>query len=171
MRFTIKFIATTLFVLIVGNGLYVSYPAIHALQKDSRNESVHIVAYLWAGIDPRTLVIDIWSLERGASMADVDRSFLDIASALKGRLFSRVYLSYRGSSRFMISGNYFQKLGQEREWQNPVFTMRTMAENMLTMDGTNAFNSWTGGLIGVVGKQMEDHNRLHEAWYIDDFYN
>ena len=59
-------------------------------------------------------------------------------------------------------------LGQEYEKQNPVYTMRTFPENVYGVDGTQAFGSWTGGLLGVLGKQMGDFSELHKQWYIAD---
>ena len=46
--------------------------------------------------------------------------------------------------------------------------MRTFPENVYALDGAKAFPSWTGGLIGVTGKQMEDFAEFHKQWYIYD---
>ena len=46
--------------------------------------------------------------------------------------------------------------------------MRTLPENVFKMDGTAAFGTWTGGWLGVVGKQMEDFSEFHKQWYISD---
>ena len=52
--------------------------------------------------------------------------------------------------------------------QNPVYTLRSLPQNVYNLDGTQAFSTWTGGLIGVVGKQMEDLSEFHKQWYIND---
>jgi hypothetical protein len=46
--------------------------------------------------------------------------------------------------------------------------MRTFSENLVTPDGQRAFPVWTGGLLGVLQKQMEDFNEFHQRWYIRD---
>ena len=46
--------------------------------------------------------------------------------------------------------------------------MRTFPENVYRPDGARAFDSWTGGVLGVLGKQMEDFNEFHKQWYIED---
>jgi len=56
----------------------------------------------------------------------------------------------------------------EYESQNPVYTIRTFPENLYTIDGKNVYGEWTGGLLGVVTKQMEDFNDFHKKWYIDE---
>ncbi|RCS20958.1 hypothetical protein DUT91_25205 [Phyllobacterium salinisoli] len=66
-----------------------------------------------------------------------------------------------------MHGAYFNTLGVERNTQNPVYTIRTMPENMMDMEGRPAFSTWTGGLLGVMGKQMEDHQAMHRSWYLD----
>ncbi|MCY0146974.1 hypothetical protein OEG84_04385 [Hoeflea sp. G2-23] len=156
--------------VILGNGLYITYPAYSAIAKDPRNSAVLMVPYLRAGLDPSTLVIDIWRLTPTTSMADVDRILLDVAAGLKGRSFSKVYLAYRGAARLSFDGRYFRTLGEERDWQNPVYTIRTMPENARKMDGTRAFSSWTGGMLGVVNAQMKDHQQMHRIWYFDDIH-
>lgn len=46
--------------------------------------------------------------------------------------------------------------------------MRNFPENLYRPDGQRAFGSWTGGLLGVVGKQMEDFREFHKQWYVED---
>ncbi|MGW6778320.1 hypothetical protein ACWF50_09740 [Brucella pseudogrignonensis] len=153
--------------LVIGNATYVSIPSWSAKSNDPRNEKVTILAHLRWGIDPTTLVIDVLDIEPTASMMDVDRSLFDIADALKGRSFQHVELAFRGKSKFRMKGTYFRTIGLERNFQNPVYTIRTMAENIQNLNGSPAFSTWTGGLLGVMGRQMEDHNELHQRWYIE----
>ncbi|OEC97867.1 MULTISPECIES: hypothetical protein [unclassified Rhizobium] len=151
----------------VVNFFYVTWPAYAAKAGDPRNKDVAMVAHLRWGIDPTTVVIDLWNVSSTASMADVDRAMLDIAAALKDRSFTTVQLAYRGITKFQMSGSYFHQLGDERDWQNPLYTIRTMPSNLLDPNGISAFGTWTGGLLGVMGKQMEDHENMHRKWYLD----
>lgn len=59
-------------------------------------------------------------------------------------------------------------MGVEYGTQNPVYTMRTFPENLYRPDGTAAFGTWTGGLFGVLGKQMEDFIEFHKQWYVNE---
>ncbi|MBU0899170.1 MAG: hypothetical protein KKB03_04225 [Nanoarchaeota archaeon] len=72
------------------------------------------------------------------------------------------------SVHFKITGDYFCTLGKEYSWQNPVYTMRTFPENLMNPDGSRAYPEWTGGFIGVMGKQVEDFNDFHKKWWLDD---
>jgi hypothetical protein len=168
MRKTIVILLLALCAAVVANLFLVTLPSFERLSADHRNAKVKIIAYLRWGVDPSTLVVDLWNVDGEASIADVDRCLLDIAAAVKDRDFTNVQLAHRMSVRFQITGSYFKTLGMEREWQNPVYTMRTMPENMRTPEGLPAFGQWTGGLLGVLNKQMEDHQALHRRWWLND---
>ena len=101
-------------------------------------------------------------------MVDVFRRLLKAAEALKDRDYARVYLSSHGKEKFYLEGAYFKQIGEERNFQNPVYTIRTFPENVYRLDGTRAFGSWEGGFIGVMGQQMNDANDLQKEWWVDD---
>jgi hypothetical protein len=122
-------------VLIVGaNAAMVTWPAYRAQSTDQRNSKVSLFAYDQYGVNPNAIVLDLWRVDPDASMADVDRTLLDTAKALTDRHPNSVRLAYRGISRFEMEGDYFNRLGKERDWQNPIYTIRTMAENLYTLD-------------------------------------
>jgi hypothetical protein len=50
----------------------------------------------------------------------VFRVFLQFAAAIKDRHFARVELAHRGTTKFVISGDYFAQLGAEYGQQNPM---------------------------------------------------
>ena len=70
-------------------------------------------------------------------------------------------------AKFVLEGDYFQTLGKEYGTQNPVYTMRTFPEKLYSPDGQRAFGRWSGGLLGIVGKQMEDFTEFHKQWYVE----
>jgi hypothetical protein len=49
-----------------------------------------------------------------------------------------------------------------------VYTVRTFPENLLTPKGSRAYSEWTGGWLGVLGKQTEDFTDFHKKWYLED---
>lgn len=74
-----------------------------------------------------------------------------------------------GKHKFYIDGEHFKKIGEEHEYQNPVYTLRTLPENIYTLDGKQAYPNWTGGVLGVMGKQMEDLNEFGKKWVLEDY--
>lgn len=135
---------------------------------DTRNKGVAVFAHYQYFVNPNVIVYDLRNVSDNTSPMDVTRVLLQFADRQKDRTFSTVELSHRGTQKFILKGEFFQKLGQEYGRQNAAYTLRTLPENVYKVDGTQAFGSWTGGLLGVFGKQMEDFSNFHRAWYLDD---
>lgn len=142
-----------------------------ALASDSRNEGLSEFAHYQWYVNPSVLVFDLRDVSGTNSEADVLRSLLQYAQAMKSRNFSKVVLAYKGDPRFMLEGSYFKKLGVEFSYQNPVYTLRTLPEHVYNLDGTPAFGTWTGGLLGVVGHQMQDLKSFGRQWFLTDAAN
>lgn len=139
------------------------------IKEDIRNNGIDISVTYGSYVNPSVLVYDLRSIEGSKSPADVFRVFLQFVDKMKSKKYDEVLLQYKGNTKFKIKGDYFQKLGEEYSFQNPVYTMRTFPENLLKSDGSKAYEEWTGGLLGVMGKQMEDFNDFHKKWYLEDY--
>jgi len=77
-----------------------------------------------------------------------------------------VILSCRGKKKFTFDGTYFKQLGQEYESQNPMYTIRTFPTHLTAMDGSKPFTEYVGGVLGVLGTEMEQFTEFNEQWYI-----
>ena len=165
-----KFLIATLllvFVLLL-NYVSLSMPANSALNEDARNAGIHTWIHYEYFINPSTLVIDLRDVDSDKSTVDVFRGLFQIAEEFEGRDFSKVYLSSKGTKKFYIQGAYFEELGSSYSYQNPMYLLRTFPENTFSTNGTKAFSTWTGGVLGVMGKQMDDLNELAQDWFIED---
>ncbi len=140
------------------------------LKSDSRNSGIRIAARYGNYLLPSLLVIDVKEVSDENSAADVFRVLLQYASEIQKMEFEKVNLNSKGKAKFYLKGDYFRELGEEYDFQNPVYTMRTFPENVYNLDGQKAFPTWTGGIIGVTGKQIEDFNEFHKQWYINDLF-
>ena len=138
------------------------------VKEDSRNLGLELSVQCENFLNPKILVIDVIKVESDKSTADVFRVFFQIAENLEGKQFDKVYLASKGKNKLYIEGEYFGVLGSSFSYQNPVYLLRTFPENTHTLDGKKAFPTWTGGLIGVTSKQMEDLNSLARDWFIED---
>jgi len=136
------------------------------LKSDPRNEGIK--ASVYSKENQSVLFFNLENISLDKSPADVFRVFLQFADKIKENVYKTVKLCFRKKVKFIIDGKYFQKIGKEFSFQNPVYTMRTFPKNLLNPDGTKAYNTWTGGLIGVLNKQMEDFNDFHKKWYLDE---
>lgn len=170
MRKLLSVFALIVCAIVAVNLAFVTVPAMVAKNHDPRNAHVRLYAHMRWGVDPTTIVADLWGVTPEASMADVDRVLFDTAEAFQNKTFSQIELAWRGSGRFLMDGDYFRQIGRERVWQNPVFVIRTLPENLKLMNGQPAFGTWTGGWLGVINQQMEDHKEFHRQWYLKELF-
>lgn len=124
--------------------------------------SVHYKTY----VNPSVLVYDLRAVAGTNSRLDVTRVLLQFAEQVKDNKFDKVELAFKGEAKFLIDGDYFQELGREYNYQNPIYTTNHMPENLRRPDDVRAFETWTGGWLGVSTKQMEDFNDFHDQWYL-----
>lgn len=166
-------ILATLILSVVGsvyaaNNQILMKPLNAVLAEDPRNTRINIESHYEHYINPSILVINIQDISGDKRPADVFRILLQYSHRIQDMDFDQVLLSSKGTTKFMLKGDYFKKIGSEYKVQNPVYTMRTFPENLYLPDGSRAFSSWSGGLLGVTQKQFEDFTEFHKQWYIED---
>lgn len=153
-----------IFAILIAYNLTVWAPVATVLGRDERNAVASVHVYRSWLIHPRDITVDLVAAD-GAATIDLTRALFQAAEALKDREFGRVILARQGKSVFMMEGAAFTQLGQEySSGQNPVYLIRTLPEQLYLPDGTAAFGSWTGGWLGVLGRQIEDVNAFGQAW-------
>lgn len=137
---------------------------------DNRNSGIKVTVHFQNYIDTSKVVFDIDSIQNSSKM-DVFRVLLNFSALKKQSDYSEIILSYKGKPKFIVPGEYFKQLGIEFGTQNPIYTIRTFPEHIENLDGSNPYEKWTGGLLGVLQKQMEDFNDFHRRWYDSDMPN
>lgn len=150
------------------NLVSVTLPVARALDQDPRNTPVHIVTYHRALVLPGTLVVDVWGTAPTATPLDVLRVLMQAAATLHERSYDTVVLAYRGRPRFTLPGFYFQQLGHDYgQGENATALIRTLPQNVRTLDGNAAFETWTGGMLGVLDRQMDDVLTFSRRWWME----
>lgn len=160
-------------ILIVISILAINYFALQRhmnsiLSGDDRNSGLKVWVHYKYFVNPTELKYDLRGISENNSTLDVTRALLQFAEKTKNREFRKVYLSYKGVDKFYLNGQYFQKLGKEYSFQNPIYTLRTMPENVHLLDGELAYGSWQGGWLGVSTKQMQDLNQFSQDWFLNE---
>lgn len=100
------------------------------LEKDPRNKGVEVSVHYKNYVNPSVRVYDLRAVAGTNSRLDVTRVLLQLAEQVKDRKFERVELAFRGEAKFLLDGDYFQELGREYNFQNPVYTTNHMRENL-----------------------------------------
>lgn len=138
------------------------------LQDDARNSVVDMNAF-YRGSD--VIVLDMQALTGSGSRLDVFRVVLQFAERVRAEDVQRLEFAFKGETRFFIAGSYFAQLGDEYSYQNVVYTIRTFPSNVYNLDGTHAYSTWTGGIIGVLKEETEDFIDFHDQWYWNQIFN
>lgn len=161
-------------IIIIVIGVYIfnyvtlTLPTDSKINEDNRNEGISIDVHYKYYVLFNTLEYNLKNVPTDKAAADVFRVFLQTASTLKDKKFKKVELSYKGTTKFILIGDYFKQLGSEFGEQNPIYTMRTFPENLYNINGEASYSKWEGGMLGVLNKQMEDFNDFNKKWYLDD---
>ena len=144
-------------------------PLQQVLVSDPRNHMVRARAHFDGWIDTHSVVFDLNDVAGETSQMDVFRVLLQYAKEQRDHRYQRIILAAYGQKKFVVPGDYFQKLGQEYDTQNPVYTVRTFSHHVSTMDGANPFPEPDGGILWVVKQEMEQFTDFNKRWYLDDF--
>lgn len=146
------------------NYVSVGSKAAGVINRDARNAGISVRAHFGYYVNPSVVVLDVRHVDQ-ASCLDALRVLFSFAGEMQHNKYSRLVLEHHGSPRFMLTGAYFQSLGSDYTGgQNPMYLIRTLPENVYYPNGQAAFGQWTGGWLGVLGKQMEDVNGFCRQW-------
>ena len=164
-------------IVIITIGVYIFnfvtliQPTMSIVNEDSRNDGISLDVHYKFYVIPNVLEINLKNVPSDKAPADIFRVFLQTSSALKDKNFDKVELKFKGTLKFILNGDYYRQLGSEFEDQNPMYTMRTLPENLYNPNGEPSYSKWEGGMLGVLGKQMEDFNDFNKKWYMDEMIN
>ena len=129
---------------------------------------VTVLSYYRYGVMPGSIVLDIRDVDIENSAAATIGGLIEFAESLSDRKFDEVVLAWRGEARFILDGDDFKTMGLEASFQNPVYTVRTLPEKLKRPNGLPAYERWNGGMLGVLGAQMDDVNAFAREWYMTD---
>ena len=161
-------VTTGVFVSTASRSVPTTSAVERAIKSDARNDGIKVSAYYRDAFSKSVVVFDIQDISGSKSRLDIFRLLLNFADEIQGELCESVDLAFRGKTKFKVEGIYFRQLGREQGVQNPAYTIRTFPENLKSLSGGRAYPEWTGGMLGVLNKQMEDFNDFHDKWYLDD---
>lgn len=89
---------------------------------------------------------------------------LQFAAKLDLTSVRRVVLARSKRHVFYIDASDLQRLADSYDGGGRVWAFNHLPESARTMSGSRAYGEWTGGLLGVLQKQMEDLDDLIRTW-------
>lgn len=140
-------------------------PVHDRLSEDYRNEDVELSVRYSYYINPKKIVISVDQCSNAAPV-DILRVLLQTAEFLENRSYSTVELHNGYDHRFTMPGYYFKELGEEYDFQNPIYTARTLPEKISKPDGTQAYSNFRSGFSGL-SEEMESFKEFTLDWCIE----
>jgi hypothetical protein len=89
---------------------------------------------------------------------------MQFADKLDLTAIRRVQLARNGRSRFYISGSDLRRLADSYAGGGRLWAFNNLPASVRRMDGTRAFDEWSGGFLGVLKEQTEDLNDFITEW-------
>jgi hypothetical protein len=155
------FVGTPLVAALIGysaNLFLLQEPVNDILRENSAFHGMKVSAHYEYWVIPGVVVYDLKGLSVRQTPIDVHTAFLEFAKKLKEKRYSRVDLSYRGTTKFSIDGASFSKLGQEYAKRNFDYVLYSFPSLFRSPDGKPQ------GATSDRDALLEFHRR----WYGDD---
>lgn len=138
------------------------------IEIDSRNDGINI-SICYEDIDNKDVIVyNFLDISGKKSRTAVFRYILQSAKELKDMSFKKVVFAHKRTQKFFIDGDYYKQLGEEYGWQNSNYTNRTFPSHIKNMDGTNAYENYSGMTNDILLQQSKDNIDFHDNWYWND---
>ena len=157
------FVGTPLVAALIGysaNLLLLQEPVNDILHENAAFHGMNVSAHYQYWVVPGVVVYDLQGLSFRQTPIDVHTAFLEFAKKLKEKRYSKVELSYKGTTKFSIDGSSFHRLGEEYEKRNFDFVLYSFARLLRPENGTHAPDD-----------RISDRDALlefHRQWYGKD---
>jgi predicted nucleic acid-binding Zn ribbon protein len=157
------FVGTPLVAALIGYGanvLLLQQPVNDILQENSALQGMKVSAHYQYWVIPGVVVYDLEELSMKQTPIDVHTAFLEFAKKLKAKRYSRVDISYRGTTKFSIDGAAFARLGEEYTKRNFEYTLYSLPRLLQPAAG-----------IKPIDPAETDRDALmefHRRWYGQD---
>ena len=157
------FVGTPLIAALIGysaNMILLQEPVNDVLRENAALRGMKVSAHYQYWVVPGVVVYDLEELSFRQTPIDVHTAFLEFAKKLKEKRYSRVDLSYRGTTKFSIDGASFTKLGEEYAKRNFDYVLYSFPRLFRAADGTQPLPSGTTERDALL--------EFHRRWYGQD---
>lgn len=157
------FVGTPLVAALIGysaNVLLLQQPVNDILRENSALRGMKVSAHYQYWVIPGVVVYDLEELSFRQTPIDVHTAFLEFAKKLKAKRYSRVDLSYKGTTKFSIDGASFARLGEEYSKRNFDYVLYSFPRLLHGTDGTPALDPRSPDRDALL--------EFHRRWYGQD---
>jgi hypothetical protein len=157
------FVGTPLVAALVGysaNLFLLQEPMNDVLKESAAFRGMNVSAHYQYWVVPGVVVYDLRELGVRQTPIDVQTALLEFAKKVKEKRYSRVELSYKGTTKFSIDGGTFAQVGREYEKHNYQYVLYRFPRLFQAEDGAK-----------VPASSLSDRDALlqfHREWYGED---
>ncbi|ACQ92695.1 hypothetical protein Tola_1069 [Tolumonas auensis DSM 9187] len=138
-------------------------PLVKVLERNEAYQGIQIHSYYYNFIAPSKVIFDVMNVEN-ASASDVFSVLIDFAIVNKDKKYQQVILAYKGNAKFILPGDYFQKLATNSNPSDPSATIKSFIAHVQNLDGANPY-SQTTDTDASLQAQFDDFNN---KWYASE---
>ena len=157
------FVGTPLVAALIGysaNLILVQEPVNDVMKENKAFAGMQVSAHYEYWVVPGVVVYDLRGLSFKQTPIDVHTAFLEFAKKVRAKRYSRVDLSYKGTTKFSIDGASFSRLGDEYAKRNFDFVLYSFPR---------LFHKANGQPAEVTGDANRDALlQFHRQWYGSD---
>ncbi|HEX6097475.1 MAG TPA: hypothetical protein VF432_14190 [Thermoanaerobaculia bacterium] len=157
------FVGTPLVAALIGysaNVLLLQQPVNDILRENAALRGMKVSAHYQYWVIPGVVVYDLEELSFRQTPIDVHTAFLEFAKKLKAKRYSRVDLSYRGTTKFSIDGDAFARLGEEYSKRNFDYVLYSFPRLFRPASGTTPLDPKAPNRDALL--------EFHRQWYGQD---
>jgi phage FluMu protein Com len=157
------FVGTPLVAALIGysaNLFLLQEPVNDILKQNAAFRGMEVSAHYQYWIVPGVVVYDLEKLTFQQTPLDVHTAFLEFAKRLKEKRYSRVDLSYKGTTKFSIDGASFARVGEEYAKRNFDYVLYSLPRLFRPAEGTKA--------IEPSAPDRDALLQFHRQWYGTD---
>lgn len=119
--------------------------------------------YVW--MSPDSIVLDLGSNHSsGVRRIDVLHLLLQFLSEIEYSGVRRVFLASEGNRIYFVEVSECEDLVESYDGGGRLWALNNCPSRVRNLDGSPAFESWSGGWLGVLKEQSEDIVTLADRW-------
>ena len=156
----IVLVGTPLVAALIGysaNLFLLQEPVNQVLKENSAFAGMQVSAHYEYWVVPGVVEYDLREVSLKQTPINVHKALLEFAKKVKDKRYSRIDLSYKGTTKFSIDGDSFQRLGTEYAKENWDFVLRSFAGLFRAESGAKTVDPARDPLV-----------QFHKQWYGND---
>jgi hypothetical protein len=157
------FVGTPLVAALIGysaNLFLLQEPVNDILKENSAFHGMEVSAHYQYYVVPGVVVYDLKGLSFRQTPIDVHTAFLEFARKMKEKRYSRVDLSYKGTTKFSVDGASFVKIGEEYSKKNFDYVLYTVPRLLQPAGDTHPIEDGSTDRDALL--------QFHRQWYGED---